>query len=265
MNITKGIEPSSPACNLTQAVFFDLGYTLLNFAGDYQATINESYFALAHALIRAGYPLNANAFVERFNDVLLSYYQSRDEDLIERPVETYLARVLSSLGHTEPPEEVTRAALAEMYLTTESHWQLATEAFTVLQQLQARGCRLGLISNAANADNANRLIDRFDLRGFFKVILISAVEKIRKPDSRIFTRALNTLGLTPERAVMVGDTLTADILGAQNAGLRAVWITTRADHPENTRVRDRINPDAVVQNLSELLPVLQQFHDSVSS
>ncbi len=58
---------------------------------------------------------------------------------------------------------------------------------------------------------------------------------------------------------MVGDTLTADILGAQNAGLRAVWITTRADHPENLRVRERVTPDAMISTLSELPSVLQQI------
>ena len=249
----------SPASTLAQAVFFDLGYTLINFQGDYQAVMNDSYYALAHSLLRAGYAVNPHAFVERFNAVLSEYYQSRDEDLIERPVETYLARVLDSLGHPEPPQVVTRAALAGMYQTTESHWQLAPDAGVVLAQLQQQGYRLGLISNAANADNANRLIDRFNLRGFFEVILISAVEKIRKPDSRIYARALNHLGVSAERALMVGDTLTADILGAQNAGLRAVWITTRADHPENLRVRERVTPDAMISTLSELPSVLQQI------
>ena len=250
----------TPAATSSRAVFFDLGYTLINFEGDYQALINDSYLALAGALIRSGYPLDAATFAERFNAVLSDYYQARDEDLIERPVELFLARVLNSLGHPEPPVEVTRGALVEMYRTTESHWKLAYGASDVLAQLLQGGYRLGLISNAANADNANRLIDRFSLRGFFEVILISAVEKIRKPDSRIYTMALNSLGVTAGRAVMVGDTLTADILGAQNAGLRAVWITTRADHPENARVRKQITPDAVIHHLSELPSVLQQTH-----
>lgn len=245
-----------PASTPARAVFFDLGYTLINFEGDYQALITKSYFVLARALTQAGYPVEAGAFVERFNTILSDYYQSRDEDLIERPVELFLARVLNWLGHPEPPREVIRAALAEMYQTTEAHWQLAPGAGDVLALLQHEGYRLGLISNAANADNANRLIDRFGLRGFFEVILISAVEKIRKPDQRIYTRALKNLRVPPERAVMVGDTLTADILGAQNAGMRTVWITTRADHPENTRVCDQITPDAVIHHLAELPAIL---------
>ena len=129
----------------------------------------------------------------------------------------------------------------------------------MLQQLRENGYRLGMISNAANGENFNRLIDRFVLRSYFEVILVSAVEKVRKPDSRIYSRALKALGVAGPNAVMVGDTLTADILGAQNSGLRAIWITTRENHPDNLSVRDRITPDALIQRLSELPDVLQQI------
>jgi len=249
-----------PASGSLKAVFFDLGFTLINFKGDYQRVTNDSYRSLALALTRSRYPVDTAAFSERFTAVLSEYYHSRDADLIERPVELYLARVLNSFGHPDPSDEVTRSVLAEMYRTTESHWQLEPDARAVLEQLQHEGYRMGLISNAANADNANRLIDRFVLRPFFEFILISAVEKIRKPASRIYSRALSMMELPPSSAVMVGDTLTADIFGAQHAGLRAVWITTRADHPENTRVSSRVTPDAVIHRLSELPSVLQQLH-----
>ena len=248
-----------PASGSLQAVFFDLGYTLINFEGDYPSLINESYLALARSLIQSGYPLNEVTFASRFDAVLSEYYQTRDQDMIERPVDLTLARVLNSFGHPEPPRDVIHAALAEMYHTTESHWQPLPGLIDVLTQLQQQGYRLGLISNAANADNANRLIDRFRLRPFFEVILISAVEKIRKPDVRIYARALTCLGVSADSAVMVGDTLTADILGAQNAGLRAVWITTRADHPENTRALATIKPHAVINELAALPTALNQL------
>jgi putative hydrolase of the HAD superfamily len=45
-----------------------------------------------------------------------------------------------------------------------------------------------------------------------------------KPDPRIFAIALDQLGCVPDEAMMVGDNWSADIVGAQAAGLRAVWI-----------------------------------------
>jgi putative hydrolase of the HAD superfamily len=124
--------------------------------------------------------------------------------------------------------------------------------------LKDLGLRLGLISNAANADNVNRLIDLFELRPYFEAIVISAIEGIRKPDTRIYSRALARLQTPAEYAVMVGDTLTADIQGAQNAGLRAVWITRYANRPENQLLADSITPDAVIESLSELPALLSQ-------
>lgn len=248
-----------PVNDQLQAVLFDLGFTLINFEGNFHQVTEESYLALAESLKRAGYPFQARDFADHFNAVISEYYRARDEDLIERPVEQYLMQLMESYEYNDPPQEVIQQALTDMYRLTETHWQLEPDALLVLDELQKKGYRMGLISNAANADNANRLIDRFDLRRYFEVILISAIEKIRKPDTRIYSRAMAKMELPPAAAVMVGDTLTADILGAQNAGLHAIWIKRRALRPENELVVGKINPDVVVDSLAEIPAVLHAF------
>jgi phosphoserine phosphatase len=45
-----------------------------------------------------------------------------------------------------------------------------------------------------------------------------------KPGREIFAHTLEVLGVTPDRAVMVGDSLERDVEGALAAGLRAVWL-----------------------------------------
>jgi HAD superfamily hydrolase (TIGR01662 family) len=239
-----------------QAVFFDLGYTLINFEGDYKKVMEESYLVLAQSLRAAGYPVVAHEFAERFNHIINDYYRARDEDLIERPIEQYLAQVLASYEIYDPRKSLIQSALENMYRRTERHWTLDDNALSVLRTLKDAGFRLGMISNAANAENVNRLIDLFELRPYFEVIIISAIEGIRKPDTRIYSRALARLQVPAENTVMVGDTLTADIQGAQNAGLQAVWITRYANRPENQRLADSITPDAVIGSLSELPALL---------
>jgi FMN phosphatase YigB (HAD superfamily) len=61
----------------------------------------------------------------------------------------------------------------------------------------------------------------------------------------------------PDEAVMVGDTLTADILGAQNTGMYGIWITRRAHRPENLNLKVSITPDAVIGTLDELPAAIQ--------
>lgn len=241
-----------PVTGPIQAVIFDFGYTLINFEGDYKRVIRESYLVMAQSLRAAGYLINAREFAERFDGIINGYYRAREEDLIERPIEQYLAQVLASYEIYDPLKSLVEGAIENMYRTTESHWQLESDALPTLQALKDAGFRLGMITNAANADNANRLIDQFNLRQYFEFVLISAIERIRKPDTRIYARAMSRLELPAGSAVMVGDTLTADILGAQNAGLRAIWVTRRADRPGNRLAAESITPDAVIESLAGL-------------
>ena len=54
-------------------------------------------------------------------------------------------------------------------------------------------------------------------------------------------------------AAMVGDSLTSDIRGGHNAGLRTVWFNCHGKEP-----RADIRPDYVIQNLSDLIPLLEK-------
>lgn len=128
-----------------------------------------------------------------------------------------------------------------------------------LAALRAAGLRLGLISNAADDGNVQRLIDRAGLRPWFDPILVSAAVGLRKPNPRIFGRVLEAWGLAPAEVVMVGDMLGADILGAQLAGLRHVWLTAQADHRANAAHAGQIIPEARADSLPDLLPLLRAW------
>lgn len=68
-----------------------------------------------------------------------------------------------------------------------------------------------------------------------------------KPDPLIFHAACAVLGVLPQQAVYVGDDLMLDVQGAQDAGLRAVWMNRfERSLPEHIR------PDAVCTTLHEL-------------
>ena len=65
--------------------------------------------------------------------------------------------------------------------------------------------------------------------------------------------------LPPEQVVMVGDMLGADVLGAHNVGMRAVWATMQTEREANAAHRDTIVPDATINSLSELPPLLAEW------
>jgi HAD superfamily hydrolase (TIGR01549 family) len=241
-------------------ILFDLGFTLINFEGDFQQAMRESYFALADSLIASGVQINRRVFAEKFYEVISQYYRNRAVDLIERPVEENLLKTLHffSVDHLE--ESVLREAVKAMYLYTEAWWKLETDTHETLVALHNMGYRMALISNASNTPDLNRLIDNHNLRQYFELVVISAEEGIRKPDPRIFSKTLKKIGAKPECTIMVGDTLPADVLGAQNSGIKSVWITRRANRPENNDVLESIQPDYTIPDLSSLISLVDQIN-----
>ncbi len=240
-------------------IFFDLGYTLINFKGSVPRILGRSYLALAGSLIRSGYPIHRRTFARQYQRIIQRYYQQREIDYVEQPLEVFVNRALAGFGQPPAEPHVAREALAAMFKVTEAHWHLEKDTHATLKTLREKGYRLCIISNASNTEDLNMLVDNARLRQYFEQIIISSETGIRKPDARIFEKALTAIHATPAESAMVGDTLGADILGAQKAGLRAVWITRRARRPENTRVRKKIKPDGEISRLSQLPGLLDSL------
>jgi len=106
-----------------------------------------------------------------------------------------------------------------------------------LRALAARGLRLGIVSNTGRTPGVvlRRILDRYDLLRYFDTVAISYSDEVgyRKPDARIFTRTLEAFGVTPERALHVGDNPQADVAGARGCGMRTAHyaIAGRAPSP----------------------------------
>jgi FMN phosphatase YigB (HAD superfamily) len=103
------------------------------------------------------------------------------------------------------------------------------------------------------------LVDRCELRPYFDVILTSAGCGIRKPDEHIFHLALDFFGLPAEQTAMVGDMLEADILGANQLGMYSIWITRRAEVPEEGELK--IQPQAIITALDQVPDLLGDLEE----
>ncbi|MHC1740270.1 MAG: HAD family hydrolase [Anaerolineaceae bacterium] len=240
-----------------KAVFFDLGYTLIYFSGDFHKSTFESYFVLADNLVASGCQFDRLSFAREFDKKMQDYYHQRQIDYFERPVQDILLNTLAEFGQNDLPEEVTLNAMQAMYLTTESCWLIEEDTHETLQWLLDHNYSLGLISNAANAWDVNNLIDNHHLRKYFSSILISASEGIRKPNPLIFQRAAKQVNVELCEAVMVGDTLDADILGAHRVGMPGIWISRRKEKPQgNGQISTELQPDVEIHTLRELPPLL---------
>lgn len=237
-------------------VLFDLGSTLIHFTGDWVQVTAEADQAICRALEEAGVRVDQAAFVRDFRQRLEAHHRQRETEFIEFTTSYILKTTLSEWGYPQASPDLLNRITRAMYAVSQSYWRAEEDAEPTLKDLRELGYRLGLISNAGDDTDVQTLVDNANLRPFFDVILTSAACRIRKPNPRIFELALQSWNAEPERAIMVGDTLGADILGAHNAGLFSVWITRRADTAANRAHADTIQPDATIRALADLPALL---------
>ena len=204
-----------------------------------------------------GMDLNINTFPSEFRKRLDDYFKQRENDLLESTYTQVLREVLKDKGYQNVPSKILRNALDALFAVTQSNWALEEDAIPMLKKLEETGYRLGIVSNAGDDQDVQELVRRFKIRQYFDFILTSAASSYRKPHPRIFELALANWYLLPSEAVMVGDNLTADIQGAQNAGLYGVWISRRAD-PQMEK-QEAVKPDASMKSLSELPAILDKL------
>lgn len=240
-------------------VLFDLGSTLIYFDASWDALIGESHQALWQALCRMGVPTGREAFLDEFGRSMAEYYQYRNTDLVEVTTESVLRRSMARLGYVHLSDEVVRAALAALYAVSQAHWRVEADAAPTLTALAERGYRMGIVSNASDSADVRKLVEDAGLRSFFEVVLVSADVGLRKPHARPFELALNHFGVPPQRAVMVGDTLGADIRGANALGMASVWITRRGNTIDQVEHGAVVQPGARIAALSELPDVLEHW------
>ena len=115
--------------------------------------------------------------------------------------------------------------------------------------------QLALVTNGA-PDLQREKIQGANLARFFDTILISGEVGVGKPDCRIFGLALGALAASPSETVMVGDSLTRDILGAQRAGLKGIWLNR-----SGSDATDQVTPDVQITSLSQLHKRLSALDD----
>lgn len=112
--------------------------------------------------------------------------------------------------------------------------------------------RLGVVSNFDYTPTALGVLEREGLAEMMAAIVVSADVGWRKPKPLIFEVALERLRIAPGQALFVGDRVDIDVAGAQQVGMRAVWVNREgAPLPEGGPA-----PDHEIRDLAELPGVL---------
>ena len=135
-----------------------------------------------------------------------------------------------------------------------SSMRLLPGAEEILRRARAAGLHLGLASNASSHYFVTECCRRLGLDVWLDPIVTSAGIGWQKPDRRIFNALLSAWSLAPGEVVMVGDSPSADIAGANGLGMRSILIAGNRP-PEAPAPR----PDAIAQDLTQAGDLLEQW------
>jgi HAD superfamily hydrolase (TIGR01662 family) len=223
------------------AIFFDVDFTLIYPGPTFQG---EGYVRFCE---RHGITVDATRFSDavRSASAVLDDQQQHvyDADIFVR----YTRHIVERMGGTGPNLD---ACAREIYAEWAAcqHFFLYDDVAPVLRQLADNGLKLGLISNSHRCLASFQ--QHFELDGLIAAAVSSSEHGYLKPHPSIFEAALKLAGVAADESVMVGDSLSHDIAGAQRVGMRGVLVH-RADTPAEA-------PDdvPVIRDLSELPPLL---------
>ncbi|MGD7045108.1 HAD family hydrolase [Jeotgalibacillus proteolyticus] len=132
---------------------------------------------------------------------------------------------------------------------------LYEETFEVLDALKEQGIRLLLLTNGAPSLQMEKLKLTPELVPYFEHIVISGNFGFGKPHAEIFEHSLRLMDVPAEDVWMVGDNKKTDILGANRANIRSVWIQ-HDDLDEKRSEKDGV-PDTTVHRLKQLLTLVK--------
>lgn len=242
-----------------RAVMFDLGNTLMHAVAPdmWPEVIHRGNQALMDYLCNLGILTECDTFTVEFNQRLRQYYAERDEQMIETSTFLVLKELLTEKGYADVSDTVVRESLDEHYAVTQKNWKLEKDTLTCLEALQQGNYKMGIISNAGDDRDVQQLVKKFSIDSYFDLTLTSAACGYRKPHQRIFELALEYFNVRAEEVAMVGDTLKADILGANLMDMYSIWITRRVEDPTDGVLP--VQPKATIKTLGELPSLLQEL------
>ncbi|HEY4623470.1 MAG TPA: HAD family hydrolase [Solibacillus sp.] len=217
-----------------KAILFDLDGTLLNRDASVKVFVEKQYERLQDVV---GH-ISKQRYIERFIELDQRGYVWKDK---------VYAQIVQEFAITK----MTTEQLLQDYLDEFKYSCVAfPNLLEMLESLKNAHYRLGIITNGYGQFQMDN-IKALQIEHYFDIILVSEWEGMKKPDERIFLKALNQLQVAPCESVFVGDHPENDVRAAKQVGMKGIW--------KKDAGWEEVLADVVIEDLLELVPVLENF------
>lgn len=213
--------------NITD-IFFDLDHTLWDFD-------KNSEMAFDRIFKNNFGEIKIEDFIKKYVPINQECWRLYQNDEITHQELRYnrLKFSFDALNYSISDENIDQIANDYIeFLTDNNH--LFDGAIEVLEYLKPK-YKLHIITNGF-AHVQTKKINNALLGGYFSTITNSELAGVKKPNSIIFDYAVNLAQASKENSIMIGDDFDADVNGALNAGLDAIFFNIRnIDVPKNLK------------------------------
>lgn len=240
-----------------KAIFFDSGGTLESYR--YTKELRISRVPLFRECLNdAGIclALNDQELEELISKRVAAYRKWSLTSRIELKTEEIWGKyVFNDLSIDHQALKSISERLSYLYETNFYIREMRPEIPEVLDAVQKMGLKIGCISNTQSLTQVPNTLERYGIKKYFSVIVMSSEYGRRKPDPSIFYHAARLMNLPTGACAYIGDKISRDILGSQQAGFRlAIQIHHEFDDGEKD---EGAIPDVYIHRMSDLPRILE--------
>ncbi len=243
---------------MIRGAIFDLGSTLIRRTGLELERVKCAALA-SFAASECGCR-DAETFAARLLEIRLAGWKRSEEEQMEVAAAASFAEAFAAVG-LDATDAVLARAEAVFFEPELRISRLYPSAAETLDALAAMGLRLGMISNATSHQLVVDIARRHHIERYFDPLVSSAQFGRTKPHPTIFRHVLERWKIEPGAAVMVGDNLGADILGANTVGMRSILVDIEPN-PDNPKYAGRARPTVTVTRLDEIPALIRGWNEA---
>jgi putative hydrolase of the HAD superfamily len=226
-------------------IFFDLGQTIVN-EWDYIKCFDHLLFNTLN-----GY----GAKIDQRN-----YFTLKNNILLNRKIGTEgMSSIISLIARLILPKGYDQLVFNSINMELISYKtkliKLFDEVYKIIPML-SENYGLGILSN--NSSGSINLLSKANLLSFFNITCLSKDVGFRKPDHRIFDKAIEFASVKYDKCIMVGDRLDVDILPANELGMKTIR-TLDSVYKIQKPINKKEEPLFVINTLNELPSVLSRL------
>ena len=224
-------------------LFLDLDDTILDFQ-------KAEHVALSKTLQSFGLTPTEEV-LKRYNQINRAHWEALERKEMTRD-QVLLGRFQMLFAEFTMDVDAEKVARAYEHNLGIGHWFMpgAEEAVERL----SKKYKLYLASNGTASVQKGRMTSA-NLYRFFEKVFVSQEIGANKPSPEYFERCFAQIpGFDKSKAIIVGDSLTSDILGGQNAGIATCWV-----NPHHKERRTDIRVDFEIEALSQLEALLESL------